>query len=209
MQHCMAGEQDFSLAMSQHTLCTPVPWQTCGFLNMLYSLSSWGFCQWCSLPWFICLDIVFFIFKTLLKHHLLTYADFPRQGQLLPPPCSQIALYTYMSVKVLIVTTSDIPESVFQLVSDPLHCMDCSLCFFVSRCLILFLVGLRNTFWITTFSLWTIVFLAHINEIIAIKYHLHLGKRAHCFLFGRVLLGFIFMTTLWAGWMGGKFFSVT
>lgn len=161
MQHRMAGEQDLSLAVSQHTLCTPAPWQTCGFLNMLYSLPSWGFCQWCSLPWFICLDIVFFIFKTSLKHHLLTYADFPRQGQLLPPPCSRIALYTlYTPLRCL----SSLPVTFLRLFSNwsliPFTTWTVFCVSLPSRCLILFLVSLRNTFWITTFSLRTIVFLA-------------------------------------------------
>lgn len=33
-------------------------------LNMLCSFASWGFCEWCVLSWFICLDIVFSSFKT-------------------------------------------------------------------------------------------------------------------------------------------------
>lgn len=74
--------------------------------------------------------------------------------------------------------------SVFQLVSEPLHCVDCALFSFVLQVPAVISNGLNEHFlhYYIFFVDYVIFCSVHINKIIAIKYHLHLGKHAHCFL---------------------------
>lgn len=135
----------------------PTHWQTCAFLSMLCSVSSWGFCKWCSLSWFIHLDIVFFILQVFAQMSPVDFCCLFWAVSLSVLP----GHIMHTSIKVLLITTSiGFCVSVIQPVSEPLQCMHCTLFSPLLQVPALVSDGLNKHFWITTFSLWTILFLA-------------------------------------------------
>ena len=110
--------QVFSLAVSQHTRAL-LPWPCCVLLLLGGFVSNASFSDLSA--W----TLSFTSFKTSFKHHQLTFADFPLAGSLPAPLHPHILLHT----KVLLMARG----AVFQLLSEPLDCLNCILLFLVCQ----------------------------------------------------------------------------
>ena len=156
-------KQVFSLAISQHTLALSHPdglsvsWTCCILLLLGGFVSNASFSELS--VW----TLSFTSFKTLLQHHLLTFADFPWAGSLPTPLHPHILLHT-----IKCFSWPEVPFSNCSL--NPLTAW--TVCFsWFAKSLLLSLVGLINFLNEYIFFMDCIISCTvHINEITAIKY---------------------------------------
>lgn len=102
MQHPTGRGVRFQLCYILTPTVYSTPWQTCGFLSMLCSVSSWEFCKWCSLSWFISLDVVFYILQVFAQMSPVDFCclSWAASSSVLP------GHIIHASIKVLLITTS-------------------------------------------------------------------------------------------------------